>query len=301
MSFFRPVAGQQVGNQRMTKPTSGNVWFITGCSSGFGRELAVRAIDQGHRVVATARNRQSLDELQAKHPDSVLALQMDVTDTQACARAIGEAEGHFGQVDVLVNNAGYGYYAAIEEGEVAAVRTLFDTHFFGLVGLTKLVLPGMRARRSGRIVNFSSIGGLIGFPGTGYYCAAKFAIEGLSEALSKEVEPLGIRVMIVEPGPFQTNFIGGSRKESRIEIPDYASTAGLYRHAATDRKLPGDPARAARLIVEAVDGPETPLRLLLGRSAYSRVIDKLTGMIAEFNLGRDRSFSADFPLEDAGA
>jgi len=278
-----------------------SVWFITGCSSGFGREIAARAAGQGHYVVATARDRQTVSELEVQDPDAVLALALDVTDTQACARAVAEAERRFGRVDVLVNNAGYGYYAAIEEGEDAAVRTLFDTHLFGLVTLTKLVLPGMRARRHGRIVNFSSIGGVMGFPGTGYYCAAKFAVEGLSEALSKEVEPLGIRVMVVEPGPFQTNFIGGSRKVSQIEIADYAATAGVYRHRASDRKLPGDPVRAVRVIVEAVDAPNTPLRLLLGRSAYNRATEKLAAMIKDYQVLKDRSLSADFPGEETGS
>lgn len=274
------------------------VWFITGCSSGFGEALAQRALAEGCRVVATARNRDAVATFERDFPDRALALSLDVTDNAQCAAAITAAEQRFGRIDVLVNNAGYGYYAAVEEGEDEAVRTLFDTQFFGLITCTKLVLPGMRARRSGRIINFSSVGGLFGFPGTGYYCAAKHAIEGLSKALNKEVGPLGIAVILVEPGPFRTNFIKTSRKVSAIEIEDYAPTAGVYRHGSPDRKLPGDPVRAAKAIFDAAAMPDPPLHLPLGKHAYELVAQQYPAMLEHYEAWKDVALAADFPAED---
>jgi len=166
---------------------------------------------------------------------------------------------------------------------------------FGPLSLIKLVLPGMRARGRGQIINFSSIGGIMAFPGTGFYCAAKFAIEGLSESLAKEIEPLGLSVMVIEPGPFQTSFISTSRKSSAIEIPDYAPTAGVYRHGRPDRILPGDPQRAAKAILDAADSPAPPLRLLLGGHAYTRVIENLEQRIASYKTWKEVSHEADFP------
>jgi NAD(P)-dependent dehydrogenase (short-subunit alcohol dehydrogenase family) len=246
-------------------------------------------------VVATARNRNNVVAFETSHPDTAIALALDVTDNAQCHRAIADAERRFGRIDVLVNNAGYCYYAAIEEGEDAAVRALFDTHVFGPLSLIKLVLPGMRARGRGQIINFSSIGGIMAFPGTGFYCAAKFAIEGLSESLAKEIEPLGLSVMVIEPGPFQTSFISTSRKSSAIEIPDYAPTAGVYRHGRPDRILPGDPQRAAKAILDAADSPAPPLRLLLGGHAYTRVIENLEQRIASYKTWKEVSHEADFP------
>ena len=207
------------------------VWFITGCSTGFGRELAKLVLERGWRAMATARNPQQIQDLVAGTDGRGLALKLDVTDSAQVIEAVKKAEATFGKIDVLVNNAGFGYMAAVEEGEDEEVRAMFETNFFGLVEMTKAVLPGMRRRRSGHILNISSIGGFVGFPGSGYYNATKFAVEGLSEALAKEVEPLGIKVVIVEPGPFRTDWAGRSLKQTRDAIDDYAETAATRRQA----------------------------------------------------------------------
>ena len=185
------------------------VWLITGCSTGLGRALAERVIEHGHRVVATARDPKQIQDIVSGNANA-LGLALDVTNTKQVSDAVAQAERAFGRIDVLVNNAGYGYLAAVEEGEDAEVRAMFETNFFGLVELTKRVLPGMRARGKGHIINITSVGGLIGNPSAGYYNATKFAVEGLSEALAKEVEPLGIRVMLVEPSGFRTDWAGRS-------------------------------------------------------------------------------------------
>ena len=200
-----------------------SVWLITGCSTGFGRELVRVLAARGHPVVATARNPATLDEF-ASNPH-VLTAALDVTDSDQIGRAVTDGIARFGQIDVLVNNAGYGYLSAVEEGEDDEVRAMFEVNVFGLAYMTKAVLPGMRARRSGTIVNISSMGGLIGFPGIGYYNATKFAVEGLSEALAKECAALGIKVIAVEPGPFRTDWAGRSLKTPKTPIPDYAETA----------------------------------------------------------------------------
>ena len=196
------------------------IWFITGCSTGFGRELAEQVLARGERVVLTARNPGQVQDIAAKYPDHALALALDVTNEQAIRKAVADAEARFGQIDVLVNNAGYGYFSAIEDGEDAEIRRQFETNVFGLISLTRHVLPGMRERRSGRIINVSSIGGLVAFPATGYYHATKWAVEGFSESLSKEVGPLGIKVIIVEPGRFRTDWAGRSVIESKTVIDD---------------------------------------------------------------------------------
>jgi NAD(P)-dependent dehydrogenase (short-subunit alcohol dehydrogenase family) len=197
--------------------TQSSVWLITGCSTGFGRELVRVLAGRGHRVVATARNPATLEEF--KSNPQVLTAALDVTDPDQIGRAVTEAVTHFGAIDVLVNNAGYGYLSAVEEGEDDEVRAMFEVNVFGLASMTKAVLPGMRARRSGAIVNISSMGGLIGFPGIGYYNATKFAVEGLSEALAKECAPLGIKVIIVEPGPFRTDWGGVHSKHRKPRSP----------------------------------------------------------------------------------
>src|SRR5271154_7403137 len=186
------------------------VWLITGCSTGFGRELSLILLKRGYRVVATARDKSKVDDIVAGNPKNGLALALDVDKQGQIDAAVKAAEARFGRIDVLVNNAGYGYLAAVEEGDDADVRAMFETNFFGLAAMTRAVLPIMRAQKSGAIVNVSSMGGFIGFPGSGYYAATKFAVEGLSESLSKEVGPLGIKVIIVEPGPFRTHWAGRS-------------------------------------------------------------------------------------------
>ena len=198
------------------------VWFITGCSTGFGRELAKVLIDRGYRVVATARDPRKIADLVEGHAVTALAVKLDVEKQPQIEAAVEAAKRKFGRIDVLVNNAGYGYLAAVEEGDDADVRAMFETNFFGLAAMTRAVLPLMRAQKSGAIVNISSMGGFIGFPGSGYYAATKFAVEGLSESLSKEIAPFGIKVLIVEPGPFRTDWAGRSLKTPKRPIDAYA-------------------------------------------------------------------------------
>ena len=273
------------------------VWFITGCSTGFGRELVTLLIRQNYRVVATARDVTKITDLVAGHEEDALALPLDVTDTDAIHHAVRQAEEKFGHIDVLVNNAGYGYFGAVEEGEDAPVRTMFDTNVFGLIDMTKAILPGMRQRRSGFVVNLSSIGGLVAFPGTGYYTATKHAVEALSEALSQEVAPLGIKVLIVEPGPFRTDFAGRSINMSKTVIDDYDQTAGERRRAthARDGRQQGDPVRAAQAIIDVVGSPKPPLRLLLGAPALDIARKKLEALSTDFDTWEATTRGADFP------
>jgi len=277
---------------------TGLVWFITGCSTGFGRELAKLVLERGWCAVATARNPESLHDL-ATEPDRSLALKLDVTSGPQIAAAVAQAEARFGRIDVLVNNAGYGYMAGVEEGEDDEVRALFETNFFGLVNVTRAVLPGMRKRRSGHIVNLSSMGGFVGQASSGYYNATKFAVEGLSEALAKEVEPLGIKVMIVEPGAFRTDWAGRSLRLTHHPIDDYANTAGVRRQTVTGRsgKQPGDPVRGAKAIVDAVQSGKPPQRLLLGRMALDTARGKLEALRGDFEAWEQTTLAADFPVK----
>ena len=273
------------------------VWFITGCSTGFGRELARLVLERGWRAVVTARNPDQVADLVEGNEDRTIALKLDVTDASQVADAARAAQDHFGQVDVLVNNAGYGYLAAVEEGEDREVRAMFEANFFGLVAMTNAVLPGMRARRSGCIVNISSIGGLASFPATGYYHATKYAVEGLSESLAQEVGPLGIKVVIVEPGPFRTNWAGLSIKQSATRIPDYEATAGARRAQTEARsgKQPGDPVRAAEAIITAVQSPEPPLHLVLGKPALEIARKKLAALKQDFDAWEATTLGSDYP------
>jgi NAD(P)-dependent dehydrogenase (short-subunit alcohol dehydrogenase family) len=282
----------------LTLASNKTVWFITGCSTGFGRELTRVLLRRGQSVVATARNPATLDEFAADANALVAAL--DVTVPSQIADVVRQAETRFGRIDVLVNNAGYGYLSAIEEGEDDEVRAMFEANVFGLANMTKAVLPGMRAHRRGHIVNISSMGGLTGFPGIGYYNATKFAVEGLSEALAKETAHLGIRVTIVEPGPFRTDWAGRSLKTPRVAIADYAQSAGARRAAVQSYSgtQQGDPVRAAEAIIQAVEAAEPPLHLLLGRPAYDMTAAKFKEFAKEMEKWRDVSLGADFP--DAG-
>jgi NADP-dependent 3-hydroxy acid dehydrogenase YdfG len=281
--------------------TNKPVWFITGCSTGFGFELVRLLLDQGYRVVATARDVTKLAGLVAGRDDQALALAVDVTKEETIAEAVKAAQARFGQIDVLVNNAGYGYLAAIEEGEDAPVRAMFDTNVFGLVAMTKAVLPGMRARKQGAVVNLSSIGGLVSFAATGYYHATKFAVEGLSGSLAVELAPLGIKVLVVEPGPFRTDFAGRSISQSETVIADYAPTAGVRREQtfARDGKQQGDPVRAAQAIIDAVNAPNTPRHLLLGAPALTLAREDLDRKAKEFSEWEATTLGADYP--DAAA
>jgi NAD(P)-dependent dehydrogenase (short-subunit alcohol dehydrogenase family) len=273
------------------------VWFITGCSTGFGHELGKAVLARGWRAVVTARRPEQLSALVAGHEGRALPLRLDVTDAAMIEQAAAEAEAHFGRIDVLVNNAGYGYLAAIEEGEDEAVRKQFETNVFGLIAMTRRVLPGMRARRRGHIVNISSIGGLIARAAGGYYSATKFAVEALSESLSREMAPLGIKVTIVEPGPFRTDWGGRSIVESPTRIEDYAETAGKRREEirANSGKQVGDPARGAEAIIQAVQSDEPPLRLLLGAPALKLAYNRLAVLRANFDAWRETTLGADYP------
>lgn len=273
------------------------VWVITGCSTGIGRELAKAVLAHGHRAVVTARNVEQVQDIVEGHGDNAFAVKLDVNQQDDIAEVVGQAETHFGRIDVLVNNAGYGYLAAVEEGEDDQVRAMFETNFFGLVNMTNAVLPGMRKQRSGAIVNISSIGGLVSFGATGYYHATKFAVEGISESLATEVKPLGIKVMIVEPGPFRTDWSGRSIIESKTQIDDYKETAGKRRESthANSGKQKGDPARAAEAIIKAVEADNTPLHLILGQPGYELVTKRYLEKVQEFEAWKDLTLSADFP------
>jgi len=274
-----------------------DVWFITGCSTGFGRELAKLVLDRGYRAVITARDPGKIQDLTAGHEGRALALKLDVTDKAEVAATVRQAEAVFGSVDVLVNNAGFGYVGALEESEEAEVRAMVETNFFGLARMIHEVLPGMRRRRRGSIVNISSIGGLVGFPGVGYYCATKFAVEGLSESLSKEVAPLGIKVLVVEPGPFRTDWAGRSLKRSSRQIPEYAETAGAFRERIEggSGKQVGDPIRAGEAIIKALESENMPLRLVLGAIALERARIKMEQLRREIDAWEETTLSADYP------
>ena len=262
-----------------------STWLITGCSTGLGRALAEAVIGAGHNAVVSARDVAKVADLADPAPDRVLAVALDVTDAQQVASAAQQAQDRFGGVDVLVNNAGYGYRAAVEEGDDADVRSLFETHFFGTVAMIKALLPGMRERRSGAIVNISSIGAQVTPVGSGYYAAVKAAIEGMSGALRGELAPLGISVTVVEPGAFRTDFAGRSLTQSTTVIGDYADTAGQRRkeHDTMHGNQAGDPAKAAAAIMTAVESSDPPGFLLLGPDAlalYRYVADERAKEIA---------------------
>jgi NAD(P)-dependent dehydrogenase (short-subunit alcohol dehydrogenase family) len=250
-----------------------------------------------YNAIVTARDSVNVQDLVDEYPDTALALALDVTDDTQVTNAVQQAEERFGRVDVLVNNAGYGYRAAVEEGEEPEVAKLFATNFFGPVAMIKAVLPGMRARRDGAIVNISSIGARISPPGSGYYSASKSALEAMSASLRKELEPLGITVTVVEPGGFRTDFAGRSLQQSREAIADYADTAGRRRkeHDTAHGTQPGDPARAAQAIITAVEAPDSPLLLLLGMDALAGFRAVNDAQDKELEAWQELSLSTGFP------
>ncbi|MFB7409184.1 MULTISPECIES: oxidoreductase [unclassified Streptomyces] len=252
------------------------VWLITGANSGFGRAFAEAAIAAGDVVVAAARRTETLEDLVAAHPDQVDPVALDVTDTAAVDRVVAEVAGRHGRIDVLVNNAGRTHVGSVEETSDAELRSLFDVHVFGPAALARAVLPHMRARRSGAIVQLSSVGGQMSMAGFGAYSATKFALEGLSEALAAEVRPLGIDVLIVEPGAFRTSLFG-NHSLSGDGIADYTETVGATRaFVETGGGLQeGDPAKAAAAVLAALDADETPLRLALGDDSIDTILGHL--------------------------
>lgn len=279
----------------MTAPVQN--WLITGCSTGLGRAFAQELIAQGQRVFASARNVDQLAELVDGH-DNATALKLDVTSAEDVAAAVAAVE-QAGGVDVLVNNAGYGYRAAVEEGEDERIAPLFATNVFGPLSIIQAVLPGMRSRRRGTIVNVTSIAARLAMPGSGFYSATKFALEGLSDALRREVAPLGIRVLIVEPGAFRTDFAGRSLQGTARAIADYAETAGPRRkeNDKTGGTQPGDPLRAARVLIDVLGGDTLPVRLLLGSDAVKIVGDEVDAQRREIQDWAAISARTDFPDE----
>jgi NAD(P)-dependent dehydrogenase (short-subunit alcohol dehydrogenase family) len=273
-----------------------STWLITGCSTGLGRALAQAALARGDTVVATARDAASIQALVDAHPDTALALPLDVTDRGQIIRTVREGQERFGGIDVLVNNAGYGYRAAVEEADDGDVQTLFATNFFGPAAMIKAVLPEMRSRRHGTIVNVSSIGARRSPPGSGYYAATKAALEAMTASLRKELEPLGIAAMVVEPGAFRTDFSGRSLTQSRLAIDDYAETAGRRRkeNDTSDGTQQGDPAKAAQAIITAVDSSDPPLMLVLGPDALTAFRESLDALSSDLNAWEYLSTGTSF-------
>lgn len=273
------------------------VWLITGCSTGLGRALAERVLEHGHRAVVTARDVAQITDIVDAYLDSAIACALDVNDERQVDSVLKLAEQRFGEIDVLVNNAGYGYLAAVEEGDDQDIREMFETNFFSLVRLIRKVLPGMRARSRGHIVNVSSVGGLVGAASSGYYNGTKFALEGLSEALAQEVKPLGIRVTVIEPGPFRTDWAGRSLKVARHPLAAYAETAGARRKQISgySGKQAGDPVRAADAIIKVVESDNPPHNLVLGRNGLERVRAKFSALMQSIDDWEDLTLSADYP------
>jgi NAD(P)-dependent dehydrogenase (short-subunit alcohol dehydrogenase family) len=279
----------------MSEGDAGRVWIVTGGSSGFGREIAYAALSHGDRVVATARRRERLEDLVREAPERVHALALDVTDPEEVRRAVEEVLERFGRVDVLVNNAGHGQVGAVEETTEEELRGIFDVHVFGPAALVRAVLPTMRRQGSGAIVQISSFGGQVAYPGFSAYCATKFALEGFSEALAPEVAPFGVKVLIVEPGAFRTGFSGGALAQSQ-SMPEYAETVGPTREMITgiNGTQPGDPAKAAQAILTALDSDDTPLRLPLGADAVEGIRGKLDSVRDELDRWVNVSVSTAF-------
>jgi NAD(P)-dependent dehydrogenase (short-subunit alcohol dehydrogenase family) len=268
-----------------------SVWFITGASRGFGAELVRQAVARGNQVVATARRLADIPDQQG-----VLRLALDVTDAAQAQAAVDAAVREFGRIDVVVNNAGRGLLGAVEEASDEAARAVFDTNVFGVLNVQRAVLPVLRRQRSGHVLQISSVGGFTTGPGWGIYGATKFALEGLSEALYGELKPLGVKVTIVEPGLFRTDFLDGSSlHRADDEIADYAGTAGAMRQIATERNhaQPGDPAKAASAIVDLTETADPPLRIQLGADSVGRVEAKLDQVRSELEQWRKVSLSTD--------
>jgi NAD(P)-dependent dehydrogenase (short-subunit alcohol dehydrogenase family) len=273
------------------------VWFITGCSSGFGLELARLLVDSKSRVVVTARDSSTVADLIKGAEETALALDLDVTDNRQISQAVAAAEAKFGRIDILVNNAGYGYQSTVEEGREEQVRAEFDVNVFGLFAMTQAVLPGMRERRSGHIINITSVGGLVGFACSGYYAASKHAVEGWSDSLAAEVRPLGISVTCVEPGPFRTDWAGRSLQQTPTNIDDYTGTAGkrLAGTLLAHGNQPGDPVRAAAAMISVAQLPAPPRHLVLGAWGHAVVLHKMQARLDEIEKFRDMALATDYP------
>lgn len=272
------------------------VWLITGCSTGFGRALAVQALEQGYRVAVAARKVKDIQDILNRYKNA-LGVELDMTQPELLKAGVEKVQAAYGTIDVLVNNAGIGYLGSLEESEEKEIRYMFEVNFFGLATLTQLVLPLMRKQRSGHVVNISSIGGFVGFPALSFYNATKFAVAGLSEALAKETAPLGIRVTIVCPSGFRTDWAGRSAKESPSLIEDYQQTALANKNniRGYSGKQPGDPERAARAIIKITESSNPPLYLLLGEAAFKNANKKLEDIKNDFETWKETTIQADFP------
>jgi NAD(P)-dependent dehydrogenase (short-subunit alcohol dehydrogenase family) len=273
------------------------VYFITGASRGFGIEIAREALSRGDNVVATARDPRGIADALSGYDDRLLTVTLDVSDAGQVAAAVDAAVARFGRIDVLVNNAGRGLVGAVEESSDAEARSVFEVNVFGLLAVTRAVLPHMRAQKSGLVVNLSSVGGFVAWPGWGVYAATKFAVEALSEAMTHELAPLGIRSVAIEPGPFRTNFLDGSSLAvSAREIADYAATGGAARQWAGDNNYDqeGDPLKAAKIIVDLADRDDLPERIQLGSSAFNDVAAKIARTARDQEVWRGLSLSTDY-------
>ena len=287
----------------MTAHTSSfsRIWLITGASRGIGARIAEVALAQGDAVVATSRSAESITR-RLGASDALLPLALDVTDEAQARHAVGAALERFGRIDVLVNNAGYGLLGAVEEATADEVRRLYETNVFGLLNVTRAVLPSMRARRAGHVINISSLGGVQSAAGFGVYCSTKFAVEGITEALHAELAPLGIHATVVVPGYFRTEFLDtASLSVSPLVLEDYAPSAGVIREAARRINLnqPGDPVRLAQAMMQLVASPTPPLRLPLGTDTLQTIADKHAFVEKETAQWRALAASTDFPVQAA--
>ncbi|OKP90276.1 short-chain dehydrogenase/reductase [Paenibacillus sp. P3E] len=273
------------------------VWIITGCSTGFGRHIAKHAINAGYKVAVTARNVEAIRDITEGHEENTLTLPLDVTNKDQINSVVSETIEKFGHIDVLVNNAGIGYFASVEESIEEETRKMFEINFWGLMHMTNAVLPYMRNRRSGHIINFSSIGGLASFPTLGYYHATKYALEGISESLAQEVASLNIHVTLIEPGAFRTDWGGRSSVKTETQISDYSeSSVGQMLNYLQQGggQEPGDPAKAAEAVIMITQADNPPLRLLLGEGAYLGATTKFTNLLASIEEWKETTLNADF-------
>jgi NAD(P)-dependent dehydrogenase (short-subunit alcohol dehydrogenase family) len=277
--------------------SSSPVWFITGCSTGLGRALATAALARGDRVVATARQPDALADLVAAHPETCRAVALDVTQPAEVAAAVAAGLAAFGNIDVLVNNAGCGLVGAVEETDDAETARLFDVNFHGALRVTRAVLPHFREKRAGHVVFISAAAAIANYPGFGLYGAAKRALEGAAESLAQEARPFGLKVTIVQPGPFRTDFIGRSLGHAATKLADYESTRGKFGRylASVNGQQPGDPARAAAAILAAVSAERPPLRLVLGAYATDKVRRTLAATQRELDAWAPTAGSTEFP------
>jgi len=275
------------------------VWFITGSSTGFGRILAEQALERGYKVAATARDTETIEDLVQKYPERARAFKLDVTNREDIKNSVEKAMEGFGAIDILVNNAGYGLGGGIEEPSEEQIQKQFDTNVFGVIRMMRAVLPGMRKQKSGHILNVSSVVGIRSLPSIGYYSSTKFALEALSESLALEVEHLGIKVTLVEPGGFRTDFAGRSFRQPANRIEDYVTSERIDNIGDWDGVQPGDPAKGAKAIIDMVETKNPPLRLPLGEDAVTAMEEKLRAV--QDNIDEWREVAIDTKVDEAKA